>query len=411
VKKLLGLTLGIVTALGGFVDLSQIVFTMQAGALFRFQLMWSVAIGLVAIIIYMEMCGRIAAVTKLPVFAVVRKRTGHPLGVFTLIISTILNLITCAAEIGGLGIILHLITGRNQTYCIVGASIVIGMVVIISRFQWIERTFGLSGLLMIVFALSAWYTMPDWPSVLRGLIPESPSGSGHAQWLYAYFAVGIFSAMLMEYEVYFYSSGAIEEEWTEEDLGENVLVASLGSTLGAMLTAALVVLGAQVFLPHSIFPDALSTTVIPASIHFGPSVMIVALVGMLACIGGAAIETTLCGSYNVCQFYDFPWGKNKSVRSTPLFTLLWIGVLATSTGIALTGVRPLTLVNIAVVFAMVAMPLTYYPILKAAGDHRLLGKHANGRVYQGIGWIFFGVIAVCAIAAVPLAVITSFGKP
>jgi len=36
-KKLLGLTLGIMTALGGFVDLGQIVFSMQAGALFGYQ--------------------------------------------------------------------------------------------------------------------------------------------------------------------------------------------------------------------------------------------------------------------------------------------------------------------------------------------------------------------------------------
>ena len=31
-KKLLGVTLGIMTALGGFVDIGQIVFTLQAGA-------------------------------------------------------------------------------------------------------------------------------------------------------------------------------------------------------------------------------------------------------------------------------------------------------------------------------------------------------------------------------------------
>ncbi|HJT00830.1 MAG TPA: divalent metal cation transporter [Terriglobales bacterium] len=59
-KKLLGITLGIMTALGGFVDLGQIVFTMQAGALFGYRLMWAIVLGTIAIIVYMEMCGRIA---------------------------------------------------------------------------------------------------------------------------------------------------------------------------------------------------------------------------------------------------------------------------------------------------------------------------------------------------------------
>src|SRR6059058_169347 len=101
-KKILALTLGIMTALGGFVDLGQIVFTMQAGALFGYRLIWAIALGTAAIIVYMEMCGRIAVVAKEPVFAVVRTRLGFGLGLLTLIASNLLNVITCAAELGGI---------------------------------------------------------------------------------------------------------------------------------------------------------------------------------------------------------------------------------------------------------------------------------------------------------------------
>src|SRR5438067_6139252 len=110
-KKLLGITLGIMTALGGFVDLGQIVFTMQAGALFGYQLMWVLIFGTAAIIVYMEMCGRIAVVAKEPVFAVVRTGLGFPLGLLTLIASNLLNVITCAAELGGIAFLLRLLTG------------------------------------------------------------------------------------------------------------------------------------------------------------------------------------------------------------------------------------------------------------------------------------------------------------
>jgi hypothetical protein len=79
-KKILGLTLGIMTALGGFVDLGQIVFTTQAGALFGYKLLWTIVLGTIAIIVYMEMCGRVAVVVQEPVFAVVRTRLGYKLG-------------------------------------------------------------------------------------------------------------------------------------------------------------------------------------------------------------------------------------------------------------------------------------------------------------------------------------------
>src|SRR3954470_7532143 len=100
-KKLLGITLGIMTALGGFVDLGQIVFTTQAGALFGYRLVWAILLGTLAIIVYMGMCGRVAVVAQEPVFAIVHTRLGKPLGVATLIASNLLNVLTCAAELGG----------------------------------------------------------------------------------------------------------------------------------------------------------------------------------------------------------------------------------------------------------------------------------------------------------------------
>src|SRR5438270_10306604 len=263
-KNILGITLGIMTALGGFVDLGQIVFTTQAGALFGYELMWAIALGTAAIIIYMEMCGRVAVVANEPVFAVVHTRLGKKLGLAALIASNLLNLITCAAEIGGIAILLHLLTGWPEKLLRVATTLALGTMVILFRFQWIERTLGLSGLMMIVFAVSAVALHPDWPQLARGLIPKLSQADTNHTLLYWYFAVGIFSAMLMEYEVHFYSSGAIEDEWKPKDLGENFMVAALGSILGSFLTIALMVLGALLFLPHQIFPALLSTSIMAA---------------------------------------------------------------------------------------------------------------------------------------------------
>ena len=134
-KKLLGLTLGIMTALGGFVDLGQIVFSMQAGALFGYQLMWTIVLGTAAIIVYMEMCGRIAVVAKEPVFAIVRTRLGFPLGVVTLIASNLLNVITCAAELGGIALVLHLLTVWPEKLLLIGSTLAFGAIVLLLRFQ------------------------------------------------------------------------------------------------------------------------------------------------------------------------------------------------------------------------------------------------------------------------------------
>ena len=410
-KKIVQLTLGIMTALGGFVDLGQIVFTMQAGARFGYALMWSIALGAVAIILYMEMCGRVAAVAQKPVFAVVRKQLGQRLGVVTLIGSNLLNLITCAAELGAIAIVLHLFFGIDERFALVGATLVLGALVWLLHFQWIERTFGLSGLMMIVFGVAAWKLHPDWGAVTAGLVPRMPGHGSKDVLLYAYFAVGIFSALLMEYEVHFYSSGAIEEGWTAKDLPENTIVSTSGIVLGSLLTCALLILGAVVFLPDGIFPDQLSTTALPVALPMGKLALKIALLGILACVASAAVETALSAGYNVCQFYDIKWDKNIPPRDAPVFTALWVGTLIVALFIAVTGIKPLTLVNFSIMFGMVMMPLTYYPILTSARDRTLMGEHATKNVQHILGWVFFGMIVIAALAAFPLMIVTHSGQP
>jgi manganese transport protein len=410
-KKLLGITLGIMTALGGFVDLGQIVFTTQAGALFGYQLMWAIALGTAAIIIYMEMCGRLAVVAKEPVFAVVHTRLGRKLGLAALIASNLLNLITCAAEIGGIAILLHLLTGWPEKLLLVATTLTLGAMVLLFRFQWIERTLGLSGLMMIIFAVSAVTLHPDWAHLARGLIPKVSQADSKHTLLYWYFAVGIFSAMLMEYEVHFYSSGAIEEDWKPKDLAENFMVAALGSLLGSLLTVALLALGAIIFLPHGIFPQILSSAVWSGAFPFAQKTLIAAIAGCLACLAGAAVETALSGGYNVCQFFNLRWGKNMPAKSVPAFTGTWIAMFLLAMVIALTGVRPLQLVNISIVFGMVVMPFTYYPILRTASDKNVMGKHVNRKFDDIIGGIVLVLVTIAALAAIPLMVLTHSGKP
>jgi manganese transport protein len=410
-KNILGLTLGIMTALGGFIDLGQIIFTMQAGALFGYSLLWVMIPGTIAIILYMEMCGRIAAVAHRPVFEVIRKRMGKRLGVATLAASNLLNLITCAAELCGVGIVLKLLTGWNARLSMCAAVALLVVLIWLMKFQWIERTFGILGLLMVVFAVSVFVIKPDWHAVGSGFLPRVPTHGSHDTLLYAYFAVGIFSALLMEYEVHFYSSGAIEEDWKIENLNENILVATLGTILGALLTCALLILAALVFLPRHIFPEILSTTVMPAAVKLGPTTVRIALLGMLACIAGAAVETALSGAYNICQFYDLAWGKNKKPTSVAIFTGIWIGMFITATGLALSGIEPTTLVNVGIIFGMVIMPITYYPILRSAGDRKLLGKHANNKFLNFAAWSMLAIITVAALAALPLMIITNSGQP
>jgi manganese transport protein len=404
VKSILKIALGIIAAVGGFLDIGDLVFNTQAGALFRYDLLWAVLLGTIGIAVYAEMCGRVAAVTKRPVFDTIRMRLGFGPGLVALVASTIVNLLTVAAELGGLAIVLTLLLDAPFSLFVVLAAIGLVIVVALLPFGGIERVFGYCGLLTLVFLATAIHQSPDWGEVAHGFVPSLSSSP-----LYLYFVLGVFSAALMPYEVHFYSSGAVEEGWDESSLRENRLNAIVGYGLGGIVACALVVVSGYLFHPLGVDPGDLGTVALPAQGAFGETGLLLALGGIMFCVGGAAIDSSFSASYNLAQFLGWEWGRYRGPQRAPRFTASWLFFLLLALLIVLSGINPVEITEYSVVFSVVALPLTYLPILLIAGDDSFMGEHANGRIAALLGWLYFAVIVVLAIGAIPLLLITNGG--
>jgi manganese transport protein len=407
VNKLFGLALGILAAIGGFVDIGDLVFNVAAGATFGYQLMWVLPIGVVGIIVFSEMCGRVAAVSKKAVFDAVRERVGFKAGLFALIASEVVNLMTLAAELGGVAISLQLLSGLPYRVLIVLSVIGFAVVIWVTAFEWIERIFGYGGLFMLVFAVAAVKLGPDWGKVGNGFIPHIAQNSSV---LYAYFVVGLLGAAMTPYEVYFYSSGGVEEEWTPKDIGLNRANAIVGYGLGGTLSVALMIVGATVFLAHGISPEHLGTIALGPQVQFGEIGLLLALVGILFAVGGASIDTVFSGAYNLAQFCGWEWGRYRTSAGAPRFTLTWVVLLVLGALIVMTGVDPVVLTEYAVVFSVVALPLTYIPILLVANDDAYMGRYRNGRLVNVLGVVYLVIIMAVALSAIPLMILTNVGQ-
>jgi Mn2+/Fe2+ NRAMP family transporter len=407
----LELTLGIMTAVGGFVDISELVFAAKAGSKFSYALIWVFAFSTIGIMVFGEMSGRVAAVAKQPVFNLMRHRLWLKLGLVTLAASLISNLITCAAEVGGVSLVINYLFG--SPYMLNAILLVAAMILSIwvLPFKWIERTYGLLGLFMIVFLVALVAIHPPWGAVAKGFVPQVPSGLSTKEMLtFAYFMVAIVSAVMFPYEVYFYSSGGIEEEWKPKDLLTNRLTCIVGFGLGSLLAMAILASSAQLFGPANVDPVVPGTAALEAAIPFGRWGLIIALLGMFFAIAGAAVETCLANAYSVSQFFGWVWGRHKKPWEAPRFTIAWIVLFLLALAIILTGIDPMSLVEYAVLFSILVLPLTYLPLLLLARDKSYMREHANGPLANTLGWLYFLIILVAALAALPLFFLPSGGQ-
>jgi len=407
VSKVLGLALGILAAIGGFVDIGDLVFNTAAGATFGYQLMWVIPVGVVGIIVYSEMCGRVAAVSGKAVFDAVRERTGFAVGLSALLASELVNLLTLAAEVGGVAIALQLLSGLHYRLLLLIAVVALALVIWTVKLDWIERIFGYGGLCLLVFAVAAVKLGPPWGTVGAGFIPHL---SQNNPTLYLYFVIGLLGAAMTPYEVYFYSSGGIEDRWSVKDISLNRANAIVGYGLGGFLSLSLIVVGSAVFLRHGISPEHLGTIGLGAEQPLGRIGLLLALVGILFAVGGASIDTVFSGAYNVAQFFGWEWGRYRHPAGAPRFTLSWLILLVAAFGIVITGVDPVMLTEYAVIFSAVALPLTYIPILLVANDPEYMGSHGNGRLANILGVTYLFVIVLVAVTAIPLMILTNVGQ-
>lgn len=408
-KKVVAVSLGVLTAIGGFVDIGDLVANAEVGARFGFSLAWVVVVGVIGICLFAEMAGRVAAVSTRPVFDLVRERLGARAALANLVASSFVNFLTLAAEVAGIALALQLATSVSYLLWIPFTALAVWLVIWRVRFETMERIFGLAGLSLVAFAVAFWRLGPDWGSVIHAAThPVVPSGEGHPTYLF--FAVSLFGAAMTPYEVFFFSSGAVEEGWTPRDLNVNRANVLVGFPLGGFLSLAIMGTTALVLAPRHIGVANLAQVALPSVLALGKVGLAFLLVGFFAATFGAALETSLSSGYIISQFFGWQWGKRVRPVDAPRFHAVVLISVVLATMLVLTSIDPIKVTEYSLVLSALALPLTYFPILVIANDPDYMGERTNSRLGNALASVFLVVVLVASAAAIPLMIATKAGQ-
>jgi Mn2+/Fe2+ NRAMP family transporter len=409
VKKYLGVALGILTAIGGFVDIGDLVTNAVVGARFGLSMGLVVVLGVIGICVYAEMSGRVAAVSGRATFDIVRERMGPRLGLANLVASMLVTLLTYVAEIGGVALSLQLVSSVNYLLIAPLVGLLVWLLLWRAKFSHIENVLGLLGLALIAFAVALWQLGPDWGSLATdALTVAKPTSESWAT--YAFYAVALFGAAMTPYEVFFFSSGGVEEDWGTDHIGVMRANVFIGFPLGGLLSLSIAACAGVALMPEGITVDALSQVGLPVAMALGKIGLAVVLVGFVAATFGAACETGLSTGYGIAQYFGFQWGKYVKPKEAARFQLIVLLATLAAVAVLMTKVDPIMITEASVVFSAIALPLTYFPILVVANDPDYLGKHVNGKLANTLGTIYLVILTVASIAAIPLMIITGMGQ-
>lgn len=397
----LQIALGIVTAIGGFIDVGAIATTAQAGAQFRFQLLWAVVVATACVILLTEMCGRLAAVSHHTVADAIRERLGFPYFAIPLFTEICVDLLVLAAEVGGMAVALHLLTGYDFRVFVPVVMLFVWSLLWFGTFSIIEDGVSFLGLVALAFVVGMFYVHTPWRAAVHGAIPSLPTDHPARYW---FLATSIVGSVLQPFLLNFYSSGAVEDKWTVKDLPMNRIVSGLGMSFGGVIGIGILVLGAVVLAPRGIHADSFEQAALTLVQPFGRwgLPLFAASLG-IACLG-AALDVSLNLAYVVSQGLGWNWSENLKPYDDARFALVYTLAVPASALIVVLANDPLQLTMLSMALNAVVAPLVVFPLLILMNDRAYLKDHRNSAV--GNVFVFLVIALACAVAvvAIPLEV-------
>jgi Mn2+/Fe2+ NRAMP family transporter len=400
-KKIMEIALGIVTSVGGFLEIGSITTAAQAGADFSFQLIWAIVLGGLCIIFLVEQAGRFSAVSGRTIPDAIRERFGFNYFAFLYLVLAVVSLLVLAAEIGGVCIALELATGISFPLWTVPAAVVIWLVIWKGTFGVIEKGVSVLGLVTLCFVVGAVVIHPSWSQVLRGALPSLPQTNSAHYW---FIAVSILGATISPYLYFFYSSGAIEDHWNEGHISINRIIATGGMTFGSVISIAVLILAAMIFAPQGVKIEhytQLPTLLVPVFGYWGYW-LLVASVG-IACLG-AALEITLEIAYLTAQGFGWNWSENQPPKAEARFAAAYTATIIVAALITLTGIDPLTLTIFSMALTAATLPVSIVPFLFLMNDYSYVRVYRNGWFSNTVVIAIIGLAFVLALVAIPLQI-------
>jgi Mn2+/Fe2+ NRAMP family transporter len=400
-KKFVEIALGIVTSVGGFLEIGSITTAAQAGADFSFQLIWAILLGSLCIIFLVEQAGRFSAVSGRTIPDAIRERFGFNYFAFLFIVLALVSLLVIAAEIGGVCIALELATGIKFQWWTVPAAFVIWLVMWKGTFGVIEKGVSVLGLVTLCFVVGAVLVHPPWSQVIRGAAPSLPQHDSVHYW---FVVVSILGATISPYLYFFYSSGAIEDEWKETHVGINRIIATGGMTFGSVISIGVLILAAMIFAPQGVKIEhytQLPQLLVPVFGYWGYW-LLVASVG-IACLG-AALEITLQVAYLTAQGFGWNWSENQPPKAEARFAAAYTLTIILAALVTITGIDPLTITIFSMALTAATLPVSIVPFLFLMNDYSYVRVYRNSWFSNAVVIVIIAIAFVLALVSIPLQI-------
>ncbi|MBI5304923.1 MAG: Nramp family divalent metal transporter [Chloroflexi bacterium] len=384
-------------------DAGGIATYATVGAAYGYQMLWILLLITISLAVVQEMIARMGVVTGKGLSDLIREEFGVKTTAFAMLTLLVANVATTIAEFAGIAAASELL-GIPKWIAVLLSALFVWFIVVRGNYKRAEKIFLALSLVFIAYVFAGFLAKPDWGDVARGLV--TPTIVPETKFFLLFIAtVGTTITPWMQ----FYLQGSIVDKGLKV---EEYAYARADVLFGALVTDffsffMIVATGATLYVSGNRVIDSAAqaaAALVPIAGELAGEMFALGLLG--ASLLAASI-LPLSTAYAVCEAFGWERGVNQTWEDAPVFYGLYTGMIVIGAAVALIPDVPLiTLLLASQTVNGILLPVILVLMLRLANIKRLMGKYANSRLANIIGW---GTALIVIAATIVLLVSTALG--
>ena len=372
-----------------------------AGARFGYELLWVILVTQVALFVTQEIGARMGLATGQGLTGLIRERFGVRWAAFAALTMISANLGSTVSEFAGISAALSLF---GVPVPVSAALAAIAVITLISRgsFSRVQYFFVFVGILVsAAYIVSAVLARPDWSQAASALIPHGPFTGA-----YMLAVVGTVGTTITPWGQGFIQAYVVDKRLRSEDLAAERVDVLIGVLITNVVAAFIVVACAATLWTsgHRDIPDAAAAARALGPLA-GDVASILFAVGLLAASLLGLGVVPLASAYTACEAFGWEQGVDWRWREAPAFYgLLAFFILFAASFLLIPGLPLIQVMFSAQVINGLLLPIILVFVMLLAGDRRIMGELASGKINLTLGWLVTGMLIVLSV----VLVVTSF---
>ena len=353
-----------------------------AGALYGYNLIWTLIPSFLVLVIIQEMNARMGIVTGKGLADLIRENAGVKITFFIFIGLLVADIGNTTTEFAGVAGSLEIFS-VSKYISVPIVAIMIWVMVVKGNYKIAERIFLIFSVALLMYVVSTLMGKPHWQEIGHSVIhPEMKINTRSIEMI-----IGIIGTTIAPW-MQFYMQSSVIEKGLKMRQYKFILLDIIIGCLATVVVAffIMVACASTLHINNIVINEAKDAAMALKPLAGAISSQVFAFGLFIASIFSATI-LPLATAFYVCEAFGFEAGIDKKWKEAPQFYWLYTGIIVLGVIIILIPNAPLIAITLwSQIINGLLLPVVLVCMILLVNNKKIMGKHVNKPVQNIIGW-------------------------